>query len=75
MQVDSTDERVNQRPCGNPSRCMDQLPRTRFHTWLVLSLGTAWTLDGLEIALADSASAPGERVMTNHTAVRERSPV
>ena len=38
-----------------PAR-MDRLPWTRFHTKLVMSLGTAWILDGLEITLASSAS-------------------
>jgi hypothetical protein len=38
-----------------PAR-MDRLPWTAFHTRLVMSLGTAWILDGLEITLADSVS-------------------
>ena len=36
-----------------PAR-MDRLPWSRFHTRLVMSLGTAWILDGLEITLATS---------------------
>jgi hypothetical protein len=38
-----------------PAR-MDRLPWTRFHTRLVMSLGTAWILDGLEITLASVAA-------------------
>ena len=38
-----------------PAR-MDRLPWTRFHTRLVMSLGTAWILDGLEITLASSVA-------------------
>ena len=42
-----------------PAR-MDRLPWTRFHTRLVMSLGTAWILDGLEITLASSVAVyPG----------------
>jgi MFS family permease len=35
---------------------MDRLPWTRFHTRLVMGLGTAWILDGLEITLASSVA-------------------
>jgi MFS family permease len=38
-----------------PAR-MDRLPWTRFHTRLVMALGTAWVLDGLEITLASSVA-------------------
>ncbi|HEX2317514.1 MAG TPA: MFS transporter [Streptosporangiaceae bacterium] len=38
-----------------PAR-MDRLPWTGFHTRLVMSLGTAWVLDGLEITLASSVA-------------------
>ena len=38
-----------------PAR-LDRLPWTRFHTRLVMSLGTAWILDGLEITLASSVA-------------------
>src|SRR5947199_6592920 len=31
---------------------MDRLPWARFHTRLVVALGTAWVLDGLEITIA-----------------------
>jgi len=34
-----------------PAR-LDRLPWTRFHTRLIMALGTAWILDGLEITLA-----------------------
>jgi hypothetical protein len=36
-----------------PAR-LDRLPWTRFHTRLIVALGTAWILDGLEITLAAS---------------------
>jgi MFS family permease len=39
-----------------PAR-MDRLPWTRFHTRLVMALGTAWILDGLEITLASAVAA------------------
>ncbi len=39
-----------------PAR-MDRLPWTRFHTRLIMALGTAWILDGLEITMAGSVSA------------------
>jgi len=35
---------------------MDRLPWTRFHIRLVMALGTAWVLDGLEITLASSVA-------------------
>jgi MFS family permease len=35
---------------------MDRLPWSRFHTRLVMALGTAWVLDGLEITLASSVA-------------------
>lgn len=38
-----------------PAR-LDRLPWSRFHTKLVLALGTAWVLDGLEITLASSVA-------------------
>jgi hypothetical protein len=38
-----------------PAR-MDRLPWTRFPTRLVMPLGTAWILDGLEITLASSVA-------------------
>jgi MFS family permease len=51
-----------------PAR-MDRLPWTRFHTRLVMALGTAWVLDGLEITLASSVAgvltAPGTLHMSS----------
>jgi MFS family permease len=38
-----------------PAR-LDRLPWSSFHTKLVLSLGTAWILDGLEITLAGAVA-------------------
>ena len=34
-----------------PAR-IDRLPWSRFHTRLVIALGVAWVLDGLEITIA-----------------------
>ena len=39
-----------------PAR-IDRLPWSRFHTRLVLALGVAWILDGLEITVASSVAA------------------
>ena len=41
-----------------PAR-LDRLPWTRFHTRLIMALGTAWILDGLEITLAGAAGGAG----------------
>jgi MFS family permease len=43
-----------------PAR-LDRLPWTRFHTRLIMALGTAWILDGLEITLAGAVAG----VLTN----------
>jgi MFS family permease len=44
---------------GNPIRSLiparvDRLPWSRFHTRLVIALGVAWVLDGLEITIASN---------------------
>ena len=39
-----------------PAR-LDRLRWSPFHTRLVLGLGTAWILDGLEITIADSVTS------------------
>jgi len=36
-----------------PAR-IDRLPWSRFHTRLVMALGVAWILDGLEITIASN---------------------
>jgi hypothetical protein len=36
-----------------PAR-IDRLPWSRFHTRLVIALGVAWILDGLEITIASN---------------------
>ena len=36
-----------------PAR-IDRLPWSRFHTRLVIALGVAWVLDGLEITIASN---------------------
>jgi len=46
-----------------PAR-MDRLPWARFHTRLVIALGTAWVLDGLEITIA---SLVGPVLQSQHT--------
>ena len=38
-----------------PAR-VDRLPWSRFHTRLVMALGVAWVLDGLEITVASSVA-------------------
>src|ERR1700689_3397672 len=43
-----------------PAR-LDRLPWTRFHSRLIMALGTAWILDGLEITLAGAVAG----VLTN----------
>src|SRR5215472_13983573 len=43
-----------------PAR-IDRLPWSRFHTRLVLALGVAWILDGLEITMASAVSG----ILTN----------
>ena len=43
-----------------PAR-LDRLRWSPFHTRLVLGLGTAWILDGLEITIASSVSAKLDR--------------
>ena len=48
-----------------PAR-MDRLPWTRFHTRLIMALGTAWVLDGLEITLASSVSSALTKPQTLH---------
>jgi hypothetical protein len=47
-----------QQPIRNliPAR-LDRLRWSPFHTRLVLGLGTAWILDGLEITIASSAAS------------------
>jgi len=39
-----------------PAR-LDRLPWSSFHTRLVIALGVAWVLDGLEITVASSIAA------------------
>src|ERR1700692_2756430 len=39
-----------------PAR-IDRLPWSRFHTRLVMALGVAWVLDGLEITIASNVGA------------------
>ena len=39
-----------------PAR-LDRLPWSRFHTRIILALGVAWILDGLEITVAANLSA------------------
>ncbi|SFO61038.1 Major Facilitator Superfamily protein, partial [Pseudonocardia ammonioxydans] len=39
-----------------PAR-LDRLPWARFHTMVVLGLGTAWILDGLEVTMVGNVAA------------------
>src|SRR3954463_6225241 len=54
-----------------PAR-IDRLPWSRFHTRMVIALGVAWILDGLEItvasAVADTLTSP-ETLHMSSTAV------
>jgi hypothetical protein len=38
-----------------PTR-LDRLPWSKFHTRMVIGLGSAWVLDGLQITIASSAT-------------------
>jgi MFS family permease len=55
--VGSRSARVNQEPIRSliPAR-LDRLGWSRFHTRLVMALGVAWVLDGLEIVIASNVS-------------------
>jgi MFS family permease len=48
-----------------PAR-IDRLPWSRFHTRLVLALGVAWILDGLEITIASNVGADLTQKATLH---------
>jgi MFS family permease len=48
-----------------PAR-VDRLPWSRFHTRLVMALGVAWVLDGLEITIASNVGADLTRTDTLH---------
>jgi hypothetical protein len=45
-----------------PAR-IDRLPWSRFHTHMVIALGVAWVLDGLEITIASNVGPD----LTQHT--------
>src|SRR3984885_536741 len=47
-----------------PAR-IDRLPWSRFHTRLVMALGVAWVLDGLEITIASNVGPD----LTQHAAL------
>jgi hypothetical protein len=53
----ATKQEQHQQPIRStiPAR-LDRLRWSPFHTRLVLGLGTAWILDGLEITIASSVS-------------------
>src|SRR5437764_10063360 len=42
--------------CTIPTR-IDRLPWSKFHTRMVVALGVAWILDGLEITVAGAVAA------------------
>jgi MFS family permease len=48
-----------------PAR-LDRLPWSRFHTRLLVALGVAWVLDGLEITIASTVGAVLQRSDTLH---------
>jgi hypothetical protein len=58
-----------------PAR-LDRLPWTRFHARLIMPLGVAWVLDGLEITLAGAVAGVLTDADTLHMSsaavVRER---
>jgi MFS family permease len=51
-----------------PAR-IDRLPWSRFHTRLVMALGVAWILDGLEITIASNVSPDLTEKATLHLSV------
>jgi MFS family permease len=51
-----------------PAR-IDRLPWSRFHTRLVMALGVAWILDGLEITIASNVSPDLTQKATLHLSV------
>ena len=48
-----------------PAR-VDRLPWSRFHTRMVIALGVAWVLDGLEITVASSVAGALSKTDTLH---------
>jgi hypothetical protein len=48
-----------------PAR-IDRLPWSRFHTRLVMALGVAWILDGLEITIASNVGPDLTQKSTLH---------
>ena len=55
-------DRVGGASTGEPIRSLiparlDRLGWSRFHTMLVVALGVAWVLDGLEITIASNVTA------------------
>jgi hypothetical protein len=57
-----------------PAR-LDRLPWTRFHTRLIMALGTAWILDGLEITLAGAVAGVLTKSDTLHLSSAEQQPL
>src|ERR1700735_4864969 len=51
-----------------PAR-IDRLPWSRFHTRLVMALGVAWILDGLEITIASNVGPDLTQKTTLHMSV------
>jgi len=51
-----------------PAR-IDRLPWSKFHTRLVMALGVAWILDGLEITIASNVSPDLTEKATLHLSV------
>ena len=57
-----------------PAR-LDRLPWTRFHTRLIMALGVAWILDGLEITLAGAVGGVLTNSDTLHLSTAAVSPL
>ena len=63
--ADSGRSNRDQEPDGSirsliPAR-LDRLGWSRFHTMLVIALGVAWVLDGLEITIASNVTTSSAR--------------
>ena len=56
-----------------PAR-IDRLPWSKFHTRLVIALGVAWVLDGLEITIASNVGPDlTQKAALNMSAARSRT--
>ena len=51
---------------SNIPACLDRLPWSRWHWRVVVALGVAWVLDGLEVTLVGSILAIERLVLAVH---------